>query len=221
MCAVSSGLAVDPEGPLIQIGAYVASNIANANCRVSPLANWLWPHVKWFCLQTWTEHFLDTLTQQTLFLYNKNEYFLWWPDRSATGPIMSCTYVPEDYECNILKKGTKTKTLRARDNHSCWQVALCRCRRPLNMYIVVCIHRVYTWCIRHVYNICSAAHKRQRSQNWRPPTTMMTTRTFQAKHLFSTIPTRALQHIGICNVCTQFNLAITNPSREQKPFVVG
>ena len=92
---------------------------------------------------------------------------------------------------------------------------------PLNMCLVVCIHRVYTWCIRHVYNICSAAHKRQRSQNWRPPTTMMTTRTFQAKHLFSTIPTRALQHIGICNVCTQFNLAITNPSREQKPFVVG
>ena len=31
-CAVASGLAVGPEGPLIHIGACIASNIANADC---------------------------------------------------------------------------------------------------------------------------------------------------------------------------------------------
>ena len=43
---------------------------------------------------------------------------------------------------------------------------------PLNMYIVECIHGVYTLYIRDVYSIYSA-NKRQNSQKWRLPTTMV------------------------------------------------
>ena len=48
---------------------------------------------------------------------------------------------------------------------------------PLNMCMVGYIHRVDTLYIRYVYipcMVCAAACKRQNSQKWRPPTTMLT-----------------------------------------------
>ena len=59
-----------------------------------------------------------------------------------------------------------------RYRQSCWLAALCHSGGLLNIHIVLNIHRVYTWYVRCVHSIYSAAGKRQKSQYWRLPTSM-------------------------------------------------
>jgi chloride channel 7 len=40
---VPSGLAIGPEGPMVHIGACVASNLTYANCAVITWLRWIWP----------------------------------------------------------------------------------------------------------------------------------------------------------------------------------
>ena len=46
----------------------------------------------------------------------------------------------------------------------------------LNMYVLVSIHKVYTWYIRYGYGTCSAARKRSKNRKWRPQTAMISRR---------------------------------------------
>ena len=59
-------------------------------------------------------------------------------------------------------------------NHSCWRAGFLHCGR-FAIYIVVYIHRVYKWYIRHVYSIYGGPPDKIKSQKWRQPTTMVRT----------------------------------------------